>query len=179
MKIHYVSHSRYDKFACPLAPYWPSAGSLKNLGNSLLFCDAPPGSQVRTRQSRSELAKNLQKRWKNQVFQHAGPVGPRWAPGGFTWRPVDFAGGNAKTVGKTMVFCWRASVSRRPRPLQVRAGQSRSQLTKNLQNPLEKPTIPRMSYLLTSRKILQNHWGNKQKSRHGAPPNLSSLVCDS
>ena len=104
-------------------------------------------SAMRRLGARSELVRagqNSPKTFKNvgktKDPSMLGPWGPRRAPGGFTWRPVDFAGGNAKTLGKTMVFCWRASVSRRLRPLQVRAGQSRSELTKNL----------------------QNHWKNKQ-----------------
>ena len=64
-----------------------------------------------------------------------GPRGPRRAPGGLTWPPVDFAGRHAKTIGKTMVFCWRTRVSRSPRPLQDRGGQRRTEEARNLEKP--------------------------------------------
>ena len=139
-------------------PYWSSAGSLKNSGKSLLFCNAPRGSQDRGGQRRTEEAKTLQNPWKNQGSQHAGPkgtsAGARWphvAAGGFRRATCK---NHWKNYGFLLAHPGFQEPTSPP-------GQRRTEEDRGGQKPcktLEISTIPRMSYLTSAHLCAIVHW---------------------
>ena len=86
-------------------------------------------------QSRTEHVENLENLGNSMDSCKLGPWGPRWSPVRLSRPLVDFAGGHAETIGKTVHFRLRARLFRSPRPLRVRAGQNRTEHSKNLENP--------------------------------------------
>ena len=138
----------------------------------MLFCDAPPGSQVRTRQSRSELAKKPSKTLEKPRIPACRACG---ASVGAWWLHVAAGGfrrGTCKNPWENHGFllarqCFQEAPSS--------PGQSWSEQVRTHQKPaksLEKQTIPPMSYLLTSRKIIAKPLEKQAKITPRGTPQL-------